>query len=149
MLPRARTEDVLVEAVGDELVIYDRQRHVAHRLNATAALVWRLADGGTPPERMASVLAAELHPLADEDLVRLTLDRLAHARLLDGQPEPSADQVRLSRRTVVRKVGVVGVLSLLLPAVTTLVTPTPLQANSPVTCDDASSDLSGTEACIQ
>jgi hypothetical protein len=48
---------LLAQDVGDELVVFDERRYVAHRLNRTAAAVWRLADG----QRTIADLAASLH----------------------------------------------------------------------------------------
>ena len=44
-LPIARSEGVLVEEVEDELLVYDQRRDSSHRLNRTAAVVWRHCDG--------------------------------------------------------------------------------------------------------
>src|SRR5581483_8256515 len=43
--PLARSEGLLVESIGDELLVYDEQRRVAHSLNETVTLVWRACDG--------------------------------------------------------------------------------------------------------
>lgn len=47
MLPTARRTGVLVRALGDELIVFDRATLRAHRLNPTAAAVWRACDGAT------------------------------------------------------------------------------------------------------
>jgi len=128
MNPKARQDDLLIEEVADELVVYDRQRSRAHSLNRTAALVWRHCDGQRSIADLAALLRAELDPVADEDLVLVAIDRLEAIHLLEEPFGRTADQARTSRRQVVRKVGRVGVLTLLLPVVTTLVAPTPAQA---------------------
>ena len=61
MKPESRKEQLLAQPVGKELVVYDKQTHTAHRLNQTAALVWRLADG----RRTTAELARLLHDAAD------------------------------------------------------------------------------------
>jgi hypothetical protein len=45
MFPRARAENLTVRVLGDETLVYDQERHKAHCLNATAALVWRHCNG--------------------------------------------------------------------------------------------------------
>jgi hypothetical protein len=52
-----------------------------------------------------------------------TLDRLTAAQLLDEPPPRSAQEARASRREFVSKVGLVGVVSLLLPLVTSVAAP--------------------------
>jgi hypothetical protein len=135
MIPKARQQGLLVQEVGDELAVYDQERHRAHRLNQTATVVWRHCDGMRSVNDLAAVLQKELNPVADHELVLLTLDQLNTAHLLETALARSVEETRLSRRAVVRKVGLVGVLSLLLPAVTTIVVPTPAQAqSSPQNC---------------
>jgi len=53
--PLARTEDVVVEYLGTDLVVYDQRSNLASVLNRTAALVWENADG----ERTVADLAAQ------------------------------------------------------------------------------------------
>ena len=45
LLPRARHDRLVVEQIGDEILIYDTVNNCAHTLNRTAALVWKLCDG--------------------------------------------------------------------------------------------------------
>ncbi len=134
MHPKARQDDLLMEEVADELVVYDQQRKLAHSLNRTAALVWRHCDGQRSISDLTALLRAELDPIADEDLVLVAIDRLEGIHLLEESSGRTADQARTSRRQVVRKVGRVGVLTLLLPVVTTLLAPTPAQAQSGGSC---------------
>jgi hypothetical protein len=139
MTPRARTEGLSIETVDDDLLVYDLDRARAHRLNATAALVWRSADGRRSVADLAEVLRRDLDAAADENLVLCSLDRLAGAGLLEAAPQRAADAVRASRREFVRKVGAVGALSLLLPMVTSIAAPTRAQAQSgPGTCNSES-----------
>jgi hypothetical protein len=130
MVPKARRDNLLVQEFDDEVVVYDQERHCAHRLNRTAALVWRHSDGQRTIADLALILQQELDLVADENLVWLTLDRLDQAHLLQESLQRSPEQTRLSRRQVVRKASLVGVLSLLLPVITTLVTPSPATAQS-------------------
>jgi len=134
MNPKARQDDLLMEEVADELVLYDQQRKLAHSLNRTAALVWRHCDRQRSIADLAELLRAELDPVADEDLVLVAIDRLEAAHLLEEPFERTADQARTSRRQAVRKLGRVGVVTLLLPVVTTLVAPTPTQAGGGCGC---------------
>lgn len=135
MLPRARTEGLTVEPLDDDLLVYDLDRARAHRLNPTAALVWRHADGSRSVSELAAILRRDLDAVADENLVQCSLDRLAAAQLLEGAAARSSEAARASRREFVRKVGAVGALSLLLPVVTSIAAPTPAQAQSGGSCN--------------
>jgi hypothetical protein len=75
--PRARTDDVVVEEVDGELLIYDRVSKRAHCLSGVAARVWRACDG----ERDMDALSTELE--LDPALVKDALTELELNLLLD------------------------------------------------------------------
>jgi len=120
--PLARA-GVIVRSIGDEVVVYDHQSHVAHCLNRTAALVFQNADGHRSVRDLAALLSGGTGDLHD-DLVRETLERLAAANLLESAPLPVPE--RPSRREVLRQVGL-GV-AVLAPVVASLLVPTPAEA---------------------
>ncbi len=80
----ARSEAVLAEALDPELVLFDLDRRDLHRLNASAAAVWRSLDGRSTVTDLAASLAMRLGvPL--EQVLRDTLpllERLADAGLV-------------------------------------------------------------------
>lgn len=131
MLPQAREEHLLVENLGDEVLVYDEDRNLAHRLNRTAAVVWRQCDGQHSITELAALLHAELSIPADEELVLLTLDRLEKAHLLRQPFQRPATVPNVSRREVIRRLGLSGTLILLLPIIDTITAPTPAMAQSP------------------
>ena len=77
MNPKARHQNLLVQDVDNEVVVYDTARKRAHHLNPSAASVWRLLDGS----RSINAIAAELG--VAESVVGLAIDDLANAGLLD------------------------------------------------------------------
>jgi hypothetical protein len=128
MLPTARTASLVVERLGDEVVVFDALANRAHTLNRTAALVFGHADGRTPVATIAARVAAELGAEADEGVVTLALDQLGRAGLLeDGAPAGRA----MTRRDAMRRLGVAGAAAALLPLVRTIAAPTPAMAASP------------------
>jgi Coenzyme PQQ synthesis protein D (PqqD). len=132
--PKAREEGLLIEQIGDEVVVYDQQRKRASRLNKTVGLVWRQCDGTKSVAEIVEYLKKELNEVADENLVLLSLSQLDAAHLLQESPKLTSQQTRTSRREFVRKVGAVGVMSVLLPLITTMAVPTPAQAQSCQPC---------------
>ena len=124
MNPKARQDRLLLQEAGDELVVYDQDRHRAHRLNRTAALVWRHCDGKTTVTEIANLLQRELSVPADEEAVWLALDRLDRAHLLRERLTLPASAARTSRRALVRKLAMAGGLAL----VTSIVAPEAAQA---------------------
>lgn len=138
MLPHARQDQLIVQAVMDETLVYDLRSHRAHCLNQTAAFVWRSSDGKTPVAGLAEKLRAQDARFAGaadssmEEVVALALQQLDAIGLLNPQPAPAV-AARISRREVARRLGVVGGLAALVPAITSITAPTAAMAASP-TC---------------
>lgn len=130
MEPRARSNNLLVAAVEDEIVIYDKDRDRVHSLNRTASLVWQRCDGLTNVAEMARVLQRELDLPADEGMVWLALDELNRAHLLEEPFTRPPVGTSISRRDILRKVGRASAAALLLPVVSSIVAPTPANAFS-------------------
>jgi hypothetical protein len=122
--PRARSARLLVEEVGDELVVYDLDTDLAHLLNRTTAAVWRRCDGATSVKAIAKGVGAELGIAASTELVMDAMTQLEQASLLQGGGVSSHG---LSRRQMLK---IVGVTAAAIPVVTTILAPTPAAAVS-------------------
>jgi Coenzyme PQQ synthesis protein D (PqqD) len=136
MRPDARQEWLLLEELGDELVVYDVQRHRAHQLNRTAALVWRSCDGHKTVAELRKILQTQLDPAIDEAIVWQALDKLHKARLLREPVPRPAGTSSMTRRQALRKLGRTAALALLVPAVTSITAPAPLRAAHTFVCND-------------
>jgi hypothetical protein len=145
MRPEARSERLLLEEVGNELVIYDLQRHRAHQLNRTAALVWQSCDGHKTVAELRKLLQTELDPAIDDQIVWQALERLGKAHLLREPPPRRASTARMTRRQALRKFGQTAALALLMPAVTSIFAPAPLLAAH--TCDSTPCTNACTNRC--
>jgi hypothetical protein len=55
-----RRPDVLEIDLGDGLIIYDREADLVHRLNPSAATVWRLCNGVAPVGELVGTLVDHL-----------------------------------------------------------------------------------------
>lgn len=131
LMPQAKEDELEVQELPDEVLVYDLKRHRAYCLNRTAALVWRHCDGQTTVAEMARLLDTELQIPATEEMVWMALDRLGRAHLLREPATSRGDAAGYSRREVMRKLALVGGLSVLLPLVSELIAPTWAEA---VTC---------------
>jgi hypothetical protein len=119
--PRARKEGLLVQELPDEVLVYDLERHKAHCLNPTAALVWKHCDGRTTVSEMVQLLEKSLETSVDEDVVWCALNQLEKDHLLGDKVAWPVGMERISRRTLIRRVGMAAVL---LPLITTITAPT-------------------------
>lgn len=112
----------------DEVLVYDLERHRAVCLNRAAALVWKHCDGKTGVDALARLLRAELGTPRAEDAVWLALARLGREGLLQERVRRPEGKPGLSRRELMRAVGLAAAASL--PVVTSILAPTAAQAAS-------------------
>jgi hypothetical protein len=126
--PRARGEGLLVRELDGEVLVYDLERHRAVCLNPAAAAVWRRCDGRTDVAGLGRALGAELGRADAEAAVWLALEQLARDRLLDDAVVRPAGAARVTRRELIRRLGLAAAATL--PLVTSVVAPTPAQAAS-------------------
>ena len=150
LMPRARQDELVVEELQDETLVYDLKRHKAHCLNRTSALVWQHCDGRATVADVATLLDRQLKIPADEAVVWMALDRLGTAHLLTEQVTLPAERARYSRREVLRTLRRAAGISLLLPVVESIVAPRAAAQASCVTltlCTAATQPCSGLPIC--
>ncbi len=127
--PAARRGGVLVEALDEDLLVFDAERQVAHSLNASAARVWEACDGS----RSVSELAEECQE--DEATVLLALARLREVHLLEQNefqpPHQALEPEGVSRRLMLRKSVVAGAgVGLAIPVIRSITAPSIAMATS-------------------
>ena len=135
--PRAREEGLVVQELGGELLVYDLRSHRSHCLNRTAALVWGKCDGRTTVREIARGVSATLKSPVDERVVWFALERLERKSLLRVPLAPPAGWPRVSRRELIRRIGVAAVL---IPVITSITAPT---AYANVSCSGTCTATSG------
>ena len=130
MYPIARTTDLTIEALPSETVVYDTTNHRVHCLNEMAGLIWRHCDGKSSVEQIAGRLSEDLKLPVDSDVVKLGLRELSKRHLLVPDPE-GPELPTISRRGLGRRLALAGgTLVTLMPAITSIVAPTPAMAKS-------------------
>ena len=125
-LPTARATGLIVQEVAGDVLIYDQERRRAHCLNQTAALVWRYSDGKTTISELAQLLGKETQLPVTEDVVWVALDQLSKAHLMNEGVALSRLGPGLSRREVMKRVGLGAAMAL--PLVTSIIAPKAAQA---------------------
>lgn len=129
--PKARTDGLLVEEMDGETLVYDLETHDAHCLNPAAALVWKRSDGRTPVRDLIPLLR-EVGLPAEESVVWMALSRLDDAGLVEAVSLPGR-KASFSRKEVLRVLGATAAMTLLLPAVESVVAPLAAQTASCIT----------------
>lgn len=127
-LPRKREQRLVIDELPDEVLVYDLDRHKAHCLNQTAALVWQQCDGKSTTAQIAQRLAKKLQAPFGEDLVWLALRQLEKLHLLEQPISLPSQFAGITRREMVRTLGIAAAVAV--PLVTSIVSPTPAQAST-------------------
>jgi hypothetical protein len=126
-------DDLIVQKVGDETIVYDLASHRAHSLNRTAALVFEKLDGKHDLTSVARHVGKALGRSPQKGIVDAAVNELAAADLL----QPGA---ALPRRSVLR-----GLAVGLLPVVVSIAVPPAAQAQSCV--PEFSPCVNGVDVC--
>lgn len=126
--PEARSENIVVQDLHGEVLVYDLLINKAFCLNETAALVWQLCDGNRQISEISRQLGEVLKSPPSEDLIWLALSQLKREHLLIGAENMPDKFQGLSRRKAIKKIGIVSIIAL--PVVSFLVAPTAAAAQS-------------------
>jgi hypothetical protein len=126
--PVARKTDLLVQELPHETLVYDLKSDQAHCLNETTAFVWKRCDGRNTAQDIAQLLGDKVNSSLDEKLIWLALDQLVDIDLLDPRMVMPPEPAGISRRHIVRTLGLAAVVAL--PLVTSIIVPTAAQAST-------------------
>ena len=128
-LPKIR-ENLLVQNLNDEVLIYDKGTNKSYCLNSTARTVFNACDG--------KKTFADLN--LPEEIIYLSLDKLKKSNLI------ASDYVSpftgINRREVIRKAGLASMIAL--PIISSLVAPIAAGAQSVAACTTGISQGQGT-----
>jgi hypothetical protein len=127
--PVARNEDLLVEEIHDETVVFDTGTREAHCLSPLAAVVFSHCDGETSTDELAALATDRLGEPVDVERVQDALAQLGERNLLVA----SLEQEGLSRRQMIKRSAVTGGLVASAPLITSVFPPT-AAAGSTATC---------------
>ena len=119
-IPKARNENVVVQNLNAEVLIYDLTNNKAYCLNETSALVYKACDGKTSFDELK-----RRHKFTD-DLIYLALDELRRENLIEGDGDNHF--AGLTRREAIRRAGLSTLVAL--PVISSLVAPTAAHAQS-------------------
>lgn len=120
-LPTARTTEIIEQDLDNELLIYDLRIDKAYTLNETSTKVYLACDGRQTFEDLK-----RQHKYTD-DLIHLALQELNANKLLENYAAAN-HFAGLSRREVIRKVGLATIISL--PVIASITAPKAIHAAS-------------------
>jgi hypothetical protein len=128
--PKTRENDIVVQDLKGELLIYDQNSNKAFCLNPTSAAVWNLCDGTSSVSDITKQLSIQLKQPVTDELVWLAIDQFKTDNLLSESYQIGDTFGGLSRREVIKKVGFASMIAL--PVISSLVVPTAAMAQSGV-----------------
>lgn len=128
MNPKARIDDLVIQEMDKEIVVYDRRTHGVTRLNDVAAFVWRCCDGLHSKSEIAAEVQIRFDMPSPMETVSLALVELGKAGLLHQEEQETSS---VTRRKAVLKMGRIATGAVMaLPIVTFMLAPTPAMATS-------------------
>ncbi len=128
--PQARQSQLVVREIDNEVLVYDLERDTALCLNQTAATVWKSCNGERTVGEITALVTVALGFEVDEQVVWFALDQLSKDHLLEENAVPAENGSGLTRRQLLKRVGVVAAA---VPVITAITAPTAWAVNSCVT----------------
>jgi len=119
--PTARKNDLVIQHLDNEVLVYDLKTNKAACLNDTAAFVWQNCDGSNAIADIAQALGRKTNSAVNDDLVWLAIDELSKHKLLEDKVPAEYSVAGMSRRDVIKKIGLGTMIAL--PVIATLVAP--------------------------
>lgn len=123
-LPLFRQQDIVVQQLDGELLIYDLAINKAYNLNETSKIIYEACDGKTSFEELKTQYGYS------DEVIYLALDELKKNNLLQG--EYSSPFIGMNRREVLRKVGLATMVAL--PVISGIIAPQAINAASAGVC---------------
>lgn len=121
-LPIARTENLLVQNLDKEILIYDLLTNKAYCLNETSAIIYQACGSKTSFDALK-----RKYKFTDE-IIFLALDELKENNLIAGNQYLVSPFTGMNRREIIRKVGLASMVAL--PVISSLIAPVAANAAS-------------------
>lgn len=121
VIPAARTEGLLCQQVGEDLVLYDTKRHRAISLDAAAASIWKACDGIRNVEQISQANSLALNAVWSA-LLQLDRDELFVTSIFAHR------EVKWTRREMIRRLAIAAAVST--PVVAAITVPKAAEAGS-------------------
>ena len=148
--PKSRKENLVIQELEGEVLIYDLEKNKAFCLNQTSALVWQSCDGSRTITGISDTVGKQLNSQVNEDMIWLALDQLSKENLIENKDEIKSKFAGMSRREAVRKVGLASLIAL--PVIASLTAPVAAQTgtctqNSPACTPNGMSCTINNDCC--
>jgi hypothetical protein len=126
--PKSRKDELVIQEADGELLIYDLRANKAFCLNETSALIWKACDGTRSVGDLSGYVSQETKKTASDDLIWFALEELKKQKLLSDMPAAADRFEGMSRREVVKRIGLGTAIAL--PVIAGLIAPKAAHAAS-------------------
>lgn len=125
--PKARQNNITIQELTDEVLVYDLKADKAFCLNETSKFIWEMCNGKNSITEITNKLSRHYKKNISEDLVYLAISQFEKDGLLANESGEFSDYFAgMSRREVIRKVGFASVIAL--PIISSIVAPKAVNA---------------------
>jgi hypothetical protein len=126
--PKSRKNDLVIQDLEKETLVYDLKTNQAFCLNQTSGLVWQFCNGNNSIADISNLVSKELRILVSEDFVLLALNELKKNNLLENDAQFEQYFTGFNRREIIKRVGFASMIAL--PIISTVIAPTAANAAS-------------------
>ena len=144
--PVSLKNNVIVQELEKELLLYDLTSDKAFCLNETASIIWNLCDGQNTIEDIRRETSLQLKTQITEEMIWLALDKFRSEQLLSNYREIKVDFKGLSRRQAIKKAGLATIAAL--PLISTIIFPVAAEAQSQAVCSSSTSCFCQDASCL-
>lgn len=104
MKPLARKDNLVIQEIDGEILVYDLSANKAFCLNRSSALIWQKCDGKSDVSEIARAMSDTLDSTITEDYIWFALNQLKTENLLAKDDDFSNVFKGMPRREVVKKI---------------------------------------------
>jgi hypothetical protein len=145
--PASRKDNIVIQEIRDEILIYDLTKNKAVCLNPTSAEIWQECDGTKSVSEISRHLTQKLKLNISEDIVWLALHQFKKDNLLADNHGFVTPFDNLNRREIVKRIGFAAIVAL--PVISSVIAPAAVNAQSGGNCGPIGNCTFGqTSVCI-
>ena len=116
--PKARSAQLVVQELPNEVLLYDLELDKAYCLNETARFVWKNCDGSKSVKDITELAQKQFDSSVSEEFIWLAINELSDKSLLEHKVSTARTP---NRREAIRKIGLGAMVAL--PVISMLAVP--------------------------
>ncbi|MBX7172343.1 MAG: PqqD family protein [Pyrinomonadaceae bacterium] len=144
--PLSRKDNIVIQEINGEVLIYDLAKNKALCLNETSAMVWHLCDGKTSVAEMSRILTKKVKENVSEDIIWLAVHQFQKDDLIEKSKQINTPFEGMNRREIVKRIGFASMIAL--PIISSIIAPAAINAASTICgCNGNNNSFSSDGGC--